>query len=404
MSDTLATLPAHPDDPLRYRDRKKALWLLSVFFPLLAVIGPVAYLMGHAHPLWFFVGPMTAYLGVPLLDAMFPVDKSNPPEAAVPRLEADRYYRWITYAVVPMLWGSTLFNVVFLATHELPWYLWLVTALFTGSMQGASLNLSHELGHKKDWLGRKIALFNSALCAYGHFSIEHNRGHHRHVSTPEDPASSKMGESIYRFVFREMPGAYFRAWDLESERLERKGQSVWSLDNEIVQAGLLTLALYGGLIAWLGAPVVPVLLIIALWGAFQLTSANYIEHYGLLRQKLPNGRYEPCRPHHSWNSNHLASNLVVFQLQRHSDHHANPTRSYQSLRDFPDLPTLPSGYFGMFLIAYVPPLWYAVMDPLLIKATDGDVNRINFLPSQRARLMRRHGLKEQDNTADALAA
>jgi len=397
-------LPIGPADPLHYRDRKKALWLLSVLFPLTALIGPAAYLLGHIHALWFFAGPIMVYLGVPLLDAIFYEDKSNPPEAAVPGLEADRYYRLITYAVVPVLWGTTLLNVVFLATHDLPWYLWLATALFTGSMQGASLTLSHELGHKKDWLGRKVALFNSALCAYGHFSIEHNRGHHRHVSTPEDPASSKMGESIYRFVFREMPGAYFRAWDLESERLERKGQSVWSLDNEIVQAGLLTIGLYGGLIALLGAPVVPVLAIIALWGAFQLTSANYIEHYGLLRQKLPNGRYEPCQPHHSWNSNHLMSNLVVFQLQRHSDHHANPTRSYQSLRDFPDLPTLPSGYFGMFLVAYVPPLWYAVMDPLLLKATGGDVSRINFLPAKRARLMRRHGLSEPAAESTQLVA
>ncbi|MBA4108198.1 MAG: alkane 1-monooxygenase [Leptothrix sp. (in: Bacteria)] len=398
-------LPINPADPSHYRDRKKALWLLSVLFPLTALIGPVAYLLGHTHALWFFAGPILVYGGIPLLDAIFYEDKSNPPEAAVPRLEADRYYRWITYAVVPVLWGTTLLNIVFLATHELPWYAWLATAMFTGSMQGASLTLSHELGHKKDWLGRKVALFNSALCAYGHFSIEHNRGHHRHVSTPEDPASSKMGESIYRFVFREIPGAYFRAWDLESERLERKGKSAWSLDNEIVQAGLLTIGLYGGLIALLGAPVVPVLAIVALWGAFQLTSANYIEHYGLLRQRLPNGRYEPCQPHHSWNSNHLMSNLVVFQLQRHSDHHANPTRSYQSLRDFPDLPTLPSGYFGMFLVAYVPPLWYAVMDPLLIKATGGDASRINFLPAKRARLMRRHGLSEKaGESAQLLAA
>ncbi|MDI1258520.1 alkane 1-monooxygenase [Aquabacterium sp.] len=399
-----AALPMAPTDPTTYRDRKKALWLLSVLFPLTAMIGPAAYLLGHSHPLWFFAGPIMVYLGVPLLDAIFYEDKSNPPEAAVPRLEADRYYRWITYAVVPVLWGTTLFNVVFLATHELPWYAWLATALFTGSMQGASLTLSHELGHKKDWLGRKVALFNSALCAYGHFSIEHNRGHHRHVSTPEDPASSKMGESIYRFVFREMPGAYFRAWDLEAERLERKGQSVWSLDNEIIQAGLLTIGLYGGLIAVFGPKMVPILAIVAFWGAFQLTSANYIEHYGLLRQKLPNGRYEPCQPHHSWNSNHLVSNLVVFQLQRHSDHHANPTRSYQSLRDFPDLPTLPSGYFGMFLVAYVPPLWYAVMDPLLLKATGGEVSRINFLPAKRARLMRRHGLSEGGAEGDRLAA
>ena len=334
------------------------------------------------------------YIAVPLLDKLLGEDLSNPPESVVPRLEADRYYRWINYAVVPVLWGSLLFNCIFLATHELSSMAWLATVIVTGSMLGFGLNLSHELGHKKDWLARKIALFNTALGGYGHFSIEHNRGHHRHVATEEDPASSKMGETIYRFAFRELPGAYFRAWDLETERLGRQGKSPWSLDNEIIQAGLLTLALYGGLIAAFGPKMVPVLALVAFWGAFQLTSANYIEHYGLLRQKLPDGRYERCEPHHSWNSNHIVSNLIVFHLQRHSDHHANPTRSYQSLRNFPDLPTLPLGYFGMFLAAYVPPIWFAVMDKRVIAATGGDVKRINFLPAQRARLVRQFGLTE----------
>lgn len=108
---------------------------------------------------------------------------------------------------------------------------------------------------------------------------------------------------------------------------------------------------------------------------------------------MANGRYEVCQPHHSWNSNHLVSNLVVFQLQRHSDHHAHPGRSYQSLRDFPDLPRLPSGYFGMFLLAYIPPLWFRVMDPRVIKAVHGDIERINFLPSKRQALMERFDLR-----------
>ncbi|MFZ5560535.1 MAG: fatty acid desaturase [Pseudomonadota bacterium] len=136
---------------------------------------------------------------------------------------------------------------------------------------------------------------------------------------------------------------------------------------------------------------IPLLLALAFWGAFQLTSANYIEHYGLLRQKLPNGRYEPTQPHHSWNSNHIASNLVLFHLQRHSDHHAHPTRSYQCLRDFPGLPTLPVGYFGMFLLACLPPLWLRVMNPRLIEAVGGDISRINFEPARRRRLLRTYG-------------
>jgi alkane 1-monooxygenase len=211
-----------------------------------------------------------------------------------------------------------------------------------------------------------------------------------------------MGESIWRFMFRELPGAFFRAWDLECERLDKLGKSEWSLGNEIVAAGLVTAVLYGTLIALFGAAMVPVLALVAFWGAFQLTSANYIEHYGLLRKKLPNGRYEMTQPHHSWNSNHIVSNLVVFQLQRHSDHHAHPTRSYQSLRDFPDLPRLPSGYFGMFLLAYVPPLWFAVMDKRLVAAVKGDASRINFVEAKRARLMRKFHLDAAEvQTADA---
>lgn len=390
-----AVMPNPLADPTLYRDRKRYAWLLSVIAPLAVIVGPLAHLLGATSQLWFFVSLAFFYIGVPLLDKLLGEDLSNPPESAVPALEADGYYRAINYAVVPVLWFGMLFNCIFLATHDLPWYSWLATVVVTGSMLGFGLNLSHELGHKKDWLGRKVGLFNTALGGYGHFSIEHNRGHHRHVATPEDPASSQMGESIYRFMFRELPGAFFRAWDLEAERMQRQGRSTWSLDNEIVQAGLLTLALYGGLIALFGPAMVPVLLLVAFWGAFQLTSANYIEHYGLVRKKLPNGRYEACQPRHSWNSNHIVSNLVVFHLQRHSDHHAHPTRSYQALRDFTDLPRLPSGYFGMFLAAYVPPIWFRLMNPRLIAAVDGDVSRINFLPAKREQLIRQYGLQTE---------
>ncbi|MBP8185828.1 MAG: alkane 1-monooxygenase, partial [Pseudomonas sp.] len=165
-----------------YRDRKRYAWLLSVIAPAAVTIGPVAHLLGATSQAWFFLALGFFYLGVPLLDRLLGEDLSNPPEEAVAGLEHDRYYRYINYAVVPVLWFGMLFNCIFLATHELPWYSWLATAITTGSMLGFGLNLSHELGHKKDWLGRKVGLFNTALGGYGHFSIEHNRGHHRHVA------------------------------------------------------------------------------------------------------------------------------------------------------------------------------------------------------------------------------
>ncbi|WP_370264197.1 alkane 1-monooxygenase [Limnobacter sp.] len=381
------------NQPVAYRDSKKYLWLLSVIAPVAAPAGPLLYMAtGNTTWLWIFLALF--YVGLPVLDYLFGADRQNPPESAVPQLEADRYYRWTIYAMVPVLTACFVFNIWFLATHSLHPVYWLAVAVTTGSMLGFGLNASHELGHKKRKLDQWLALWTQSLGAYGHFSIEHNRGHHRDVATPEDPASSKMGENIYRFALRELPGAYLRAWRLEAERLERKGLSAWHWSNQILQGFACTALVHGALLAVLGWAAVPALLVVCLWGAFQLTSANYIEHYGLLRQRLANGQYERCQPHHSWNSNHLVSNLVVLQLQRHSDHHANPARGFQSLRDFPDVPSLPSGYFAMFLLAYVPALWFAVMNPRLVKTVQGRASHINFLDSKRQALVEQYGLKD----------
>ncbi len=379
---------------LPYRDHKRPLWLLSLFVPILGLIGPALYLLVSPSELWLWLSPLFFYFGIPLLDALIGEDPSNPPESEVPALESDPYYRWITYLLVPVLWASFIAICVFVASQPLSATGLLAMIINTGGGLGFAINLGHEMGHKKSTLERWLAKLALAPACYGHFYIEHNRGHHRDVATPVDPASSRMGESIYRFVLREMPGGFRRAWQLERERLARCGKSPWSLDNEVLQPALISLALYGALVAALGWQILPFLLLSAFWGAFQLTSANYLEHYGLLRRKLENGRYEVCQPHHSWNSNHLFSNWALFHLQRHSDHHAHPTRRYQSLRNFPDLPRLPSGYFGMYLLAYVPPLWFRLMNPRLIAAVQGDAARINFQPGLRERLMRRYGLQE----------
>ena len=375
-----------------YTDKKRFAWLLSVAGPAIALVGTVAVSSFEVNHWILFFPLVFYYFFVPLLDFLIGEDTSNPPESSIEDLEADVYYRWITYATIPILWIAVIFNCIFLCTFSLNPFEWLATVMTTGSVLGFGLNVSHELGHKLQTVPRKVALFNTALGAYGHFSIEHNRGHHRHVSTPEDPASSKMGENIYQFACREMPGAAIRAWRLEADRLQRLNKPVWHFENEILQALCLSTGVYGCLIGFYGLDMVLVLIPVAIWGAFQLTSANYVEHYGIQRLKTANGNYENCQPHHSWNSNHLVSNLVLFQLQRHSDHHTHPGRSYQSLRDFPELPRLPSGYFGMFFLAYLPPLWYRVMDPLLIKTLNGDVARINFLPRAKNRLIKKFGL------------
>jgi len=376
-----------------YRDPKRYVWVMSLLVPCSVLLGPVLMLRtGDARMLWIQV--VFFYLVIPLIDLLLGEDRSNPPESAVPALEADRYYRWITYLLVPILWLSFVFCAWFVARHDLPLHGLLAMVLIAGGTGGFCINLGHEMGHKNTRLERWLAKIVLAPTFYGHFFIEHNRGHHRDVATPDDPASSRMGESIYRFVLREMPGAWLRAWALESRRLRGEGKPVWSLDNEILQPALMTVVLWTALLLWLGLGVLPYLLVASFWSNFQLTSANYIEHYGLLRQQRASGQYEPCQPHHSWNSNHAFSNWALFHLQRHSDHHAHPLRRYQSLRHVEGVPQLPNGYFGMFLVAYIPPLWRYVMDERLLAVVGRDVRHINLDPARRTALVQRYGLTD----------
>ena len=376
---------------LPYIDHKRFAWMVSLLVPVSIAAGPLLWQWNPVTVmLWLPV--IFIYMVAPLLDLALGTDTSNPPESAVPALDADPYYRRVTFALVPLLWGAFIYAAWFSQSVELSWAAQLGLIISTGGVGGFCINLGHEIGHKKAPLEKWLAKLILAPTFYGHFTVEHNRGHHRDVATPQDPASSRMGESIWRFVLREMPGAFLRAWRLERERMRIDGQAFWSLHNEIIQPALITLALWVGLCVWLGPQVLLFLLPAALWSNFQLTSANYIEHYGLLRKKDANGRYETCKPQHSWNSNHVFSNWATFHLQRHSDHHAHPMRRFQSLRHFEEAPQLPNGYFGMFPLAYFPPLWFWVMDKRLIAAVQGDASRINFAPGQRERLIQKHSL------------
>ena len=366
-------LPGH----VRYVDRKRYLWLLSTLFPLIPLVGVSLVLWsGRQWMLWL---PLAfVYLVIPLLDWLFPNDLSNPPEEVVPQLEADAYYRVLNHLTVPLHFVVLICGAWFVARQNLGWSGLLAHSLMVGATSGIAINTGHELGHKKNAIDRLAARLVLAVPVYGHFTLEHNVGHHGEVATPEDSASARFGESIYRFALREIPGGLRRGWRLERERLQRQGFSAWTWHNEILQSWAMSLALYGGLVYAFGVAILPFLLLQAAWGWWQLTGANYVEHYGLLRQKGPDGRYERCRPQHSWNANHLASNLLLFHLQRHSDHHAWPARHYQSLRNFDPVPQLPSGYFGMFLLAYLPSLWRRVMDPRVLALVDGDLSRVNM--------------------------
>ena len=393
--------------PVTWQDRKRWAWSLSVVWPLMPLVGLWAH-YASGWPIALALPLVIAYGLMPLLDAWIGEDQNNPPEAVVPQLEADRYYRWLTWATVPLHFVALIACAWWVGTQDLPWWAVLLLAFVAGSGSGLGLNTGHELGHKQNAVEQWLARLVLAVPAYGHFTVEHGRGHHRWVATPEDHASARMGESIYRFALRELPGGIRRAWQLEGDRLRDQGRSAWSLRNTMLQSYVITALLQGSLLFAFGWVMLPFLAIHNAVAWWQLTSANYVEHYGLLRRRSQGAGqhaggtgYEAPQPHHSWNTNHLVTNLATFHLQRHSDHHAHPQRRYQSLRHFNQLPQLPSGYFGMFTIAYVPRWWFAVMDPrlLALPQVQGDLNRINVCPRRRDALWARHGGARVDEGA-----
>jgi alkane 1-monooxygenase len=361
---------------IEYRDGKRYLWLLSIVSPAMPLFA-VLLIAATGSP-WFALLPVFTYFGlVPLLDWLIGEDENNPPEEVIEALSADGFYRALLFASVPVFYASFFASAYAVATFSLPLWAMIAITIGAGVASGSGLTVGHELGHKPNALDQWGAKIVNALTGYGHFCIEHNRGHHTMVATPEDPASARLGESIYRFAFREIPGTAIRGWQMERERLAKKGLGFWTLRNDLLHSYAITLVVAAVLIYAFGWIMLPFLVVHHITGWLQLTLANYVEHYGLMREKKPNGRYAPTEPHHSWNTNHIASNLMLFHLQRHSDHHANPLRPYQSLRNFKELPRLPSGYPGTYLLTLIPPLWRRVMDPKVLAWAGGDLTKAN---------------------------
>lgn len=393
----------HPDEhhekvdlsePETWHDPKRFAWLLATLIPMAPFIAyGIDYFTGISAVYW--LGPVLVFVVFPFLDHIIGVDSENPPDSILKWLEEDKYYRRVTYLWVPIQYGGLIFACWLWAYGDLSTLSAVGLALTCGVVNGIAIATAHELGHKRPQLERWLSKIALAPTFYGHFYIEHNRGHHVRVSTPEDPASSRFGENFYAFWPRTVFGSLKSAIELENKRLKRGGTSFFSLKNDLINAWLISIVLFVGLTAIFGWVVLPYLIVQAVIGFSLLEVVNYLEHYALLREKREDGRYERCMPKHSWNSNMVASNVFLFHLQRHSDHHAYPTRRYQALRHYEEAPELPEGYATMIVYALFPPVWRRVMDQRIVDHYGGDVSRLNIHPRKREKLIRKYGSAEK---------
>ncbi len=343
--------------------------LLAVTKYLLAFVFPFAHALGlywGGSSTWLAAG--LAFIALPALELVVRPSKENHDEALEKRVANSS-------AFLCLLWLATVIAMVTFALT----LVWAMKDRSTFSLIGAAvsagvvqsvmgLNVAHELGHHKQRIHRVMAQVGLSISMYQHYSIDHNRGHHKNVATPLDLSSAPKGMSLHRFFVRSIVGTFRSAYRIEALRLKKERKKGGGAHNVIWRyllfnasaaffvgcvVGPLSLAVWGGII---------------LVSVLMLESVNYIEHYGLRRKEVSPGKYERVKPQHSWSSNHQLGRAVMFEGARHADHHYLASRPYQILRHHEAGPLMPTGYPGMMLLAQFPPLWFYVMNKRLPKS------------------------------------
>lgn len=317
----------------------------------------------YAGSYWSFFALFYAFFLIPMLELFLPASEENLSRTEEEVMKKERIYDYMVWAIVP---AQYLMMALFLYRVQQPqWATWEIFGFITAygiSCGVFGINVAHELGHRNTAWEQFLSKLLLLTSLYLHFFIEHNRGHHKHVSTDEDPASSKRNESLYAFWIRSVRDSWLSAWKLEQQRLEKTGQPVYSLHNEMLRFQFIQLGFMAAIAILFGPWVMLYYLGAATIGFLLLETVNYIEHYGLRRRKIEDAYYEKVMPIHSWNSNHPVGRLMLFELSRHSDHHYMANRKYQILRHFDESPQMPTGYPGMMVLSLFPPLWFKVMN------------------------------------------
>ncbi|MGB5429485.1 alkane 1-monooxygenase [Eudoraea sp.] len=333
-------------------------YLTAFTIPIFAFIG--IYFKGY----WTVITPVYAFMLIPVMELLLPVNTTNfEGEERETRLK-NKLFDWLLYLNIPIVFGLFYTSLYELATTSYETYELVGIIVSMGIVLGTNgINVAHELGHRAKSYERILGKLLLLPSLYMHFYIEHNYGHHLNAATKEDPATAKYNQSVYSFWFTSVTRQYMNAWVIQKKLLGTEKRGIFSLYNDMFWYTLIQLIHLIFIFFLFGASVSGYAILMALVGFLLLETVNYIEHYGLLRKKLPSGRYERVREVHSWNSNHVMGRIILYELTRHSDHHFKSSKKYQILDYHDSSPQMPFGYPTSMVLSFLPPLWFRIMNP-----------------------------------------
>ena len=331
-------------------------YLLAYTIPLSAILG--IQLGG----LWSFTTVIYAFGFIPIWEAFLSPNTDKLSEEMKESRLANWFFDGMLYFNVIIVFSIVLYGIWYLTSFSLPSYELVGLILSFGIVLGTNgINVAHELGHRTTKWERTLAKFLLMPAMYMHFYIEHNFGHHVNVGTSKDPATSKKNQSIFSFWFSSISGQIINSIKIQRSLLKKQKRGFFNIYNDFFFFQLFQLTYLTVIGYFFGLFGVFLALAIALVSVLLLETINYIEHYGLTRA-IKGNRYERVTPIHSWNSNHTIGRLVLYELTRHSDHHHRASKKYQILESIEDSPQLPYGYTTSMLIAFIPPLWFRLMN------------------------------------------
>lgn len=347
---------------------KKSGWAKDLKYLAAFTIPAIALTGISLRGFWSLVTPFYAFVIIPILEIIFPVDNRNLEKNEAQNKSNNKFFDWLLYLNLPIVFGVFIYAIKTVTQNTIQTYEFIGLLFSTGIVLGVNgINVGHELGHRQFSIERHLGKLLLLPAQYMHFYIEHNFGHHLQAATKEDPATAGYNQTVYWFWITSIFRQYISAWKIQSNLLKRKGLGFLHIKNDMLWFSLFQISWL--LLLWkvFGNLGLLFSILSALIGILLLETVNYIEHYGLLRLQTKNDRYERVAEKHSWNSNHVIGRIVLFELTRHSDHHYKSSKKYQILDCHEESPQMPYGYPTSMVLSLIPPLWFYIMNKRIPK-------------------------------------